>query len=147
MTPSVRVATADDVQSCQELEQQAQGNNAGARGAAALFAEQPISFISDGAGGFTLIVEVDSVAVGFATVRISNVAGSNVATVVRVFVTARARRVGVGDALITAAKQHAREANCVRIDALSLPGDRDTKNLYERNGLTARLIVATSTLD
>jgi hypothetical protein len=35
----------------------------------------------------------------------------------------------------------------VRIDALSLPGDRDTKNLYERNGLTARLIVATSTLD
>jgi GNAT superfamily N-acetyltransferase len=147
MTPSVRVATEDDAQSCQELEQQAQGNNAGARGAAAFFAEQPISFISDGAGGFTLIVEVDSVAVGFATVRISNVAGSNVATVVRVFVTARARRVGVGDALINAAKQHAREANCVRIDALSLPGDRDTKNLYERNGLTARLIVATSTLD
>ena len=147
MTPSVRVATAADAQSCQQLEQQAQGNNAGARGAAALFAEQPISFIGDGAGGFTLIVEVDSVVVGFATVQISKVAGSSVATVVRVFVTARARRVGVGDALINAAKQHARQANCVRIDALSLPGDRDTKNLYERNGLTARLIVATSALD
>jgi GNAT superfamily N-acetyltransferase len=125
MTPSVRIATAADAQSCQELEQQAQGNNA----------------------GFTLIVEVDSVVVGFATVQISKVAGSSVATVVRVFVTARARRVGVGDALINAAKQHARQANCVRIDALSLPGDRDTKNLYERNGLTARLIVATSALD
>ena len=147
MTPSVRIATAADVQSCQELEQQAQGNNAGARGAAALFAEQPISFISEGTGGFTLIVEVDSVVVGFATVQISSVAGSNVATVVRVFVAARARRVGAGDALINAAKQHARQANCVRIDALSLPGDRDTKNLYERNGLTARLIVATSALD
>ena len=147
MTPSVRIATAAYAQSCQELEQQAQGNNAGARGAAALFAEQPISFIGDGAGGFTLIVEVDSVVVGFATVQISKVAGSSVATVVRVFVTARARRVGVGDALINAAKQHARQANCVRIDALSLPGDRDTKNLYERNGLTARLIVATSALD
>ena len=147
MTPSVRIATAADVHSCQELEQQAQGNNAGARGAAAFFAEHPISFISEGPGGFTLIVEVDSVVVGFATVQISSVAGSNVATVVRVFVTARARRVGVGDALINAAKQHARQSNCVRIDALSLPGDRDTKNLYERNGLTARLIVATSALD
>ena len=147
MTPSVRIATAADAQCWQELEQQAQGNNAGARGAAALFAEQPISFIGDGAGGFTLIVEVDSVVVGFTTVQISKVAGSSVATVVRVFVTARARRVGVGDALINAAQQHARQANCVRIDALSLPGDRDTKNLYERNGLTARLIVATSALD
>lgn len=147
MNPSVRIATTADAQACQELEQQAQGNNAGARGASAFFAEQPVSFIGDGAGGFTLIVEVDGVVVGFATVRISNVAGSNVATIVRVFVTARARRVGMGDALINATKQHARHANCVRIDALSLPGDRDTKNLYERNGLTARLIVATSALD
>jgi hypothetical protein len=30
----------------------------------------------------------------------------------------------------------------VRIDALALPGDRDTKNLYERNGIVARLITA-----
>jgi len=147
MTPSVRVATAADAQYCHELERQAQGDSVGARGAAAFFAEQPIGFIGDGNGGFTVIAEVDEVAVGFATVHISSVAGTNVATVVRVFVTARARRVGVGDALINAAKQKAREANCARIDALSLPGDRDTKNLYERNGLTARLIVATSVLD
>lgn len=147
ITPLVRIANTADRPHCEQLEQQAQGSNAGARGAAAFFAEQPISFISDDSSGFTLVAEVDGVVVGLTTVQISNVAGINVATVVRVFVTALARRVGVGDALISAARHHARDANCARIDALSLPGDRDTKNLYERNGLTARLIVATSTLD
>lgn len=147
MSPLVRIANTADRPHCEQLEQQAQDSTAGARGAAAFFAEQPISFITDDSNGFTLVAEVDEVVIGLATVRITSVAGTNIATVVRVFVTARARRVGVGDALINAAKQHARDAHCVRIDALSLPGDRDTKNLYERNGLTARLIVATSTLD
>jgi hypothetical protein len=104
ITPLVRIANTADRPHCQQLEQQAQGGNAGARGAAAFFAEQPISFISDDRSGFTLVAEVDGVVVGLTTVQISNVAGVNVATVVRVFVTALARRVGVGDALINAAK-------------------------------------------
>jgi GNAT superfamily N-acetyltransferase len=70
------------------------------------------------------------------------VGDSKVACVVRVFVTAAARRVGIGDALIAVAGETARERGCVRIDALALPGDRDTKNLYERNGIVARLITA-----
>ncbi|MFM8993645.1 MAG: GNAT family N-acetyltransferase [Actinomycetota bacterium] len=96
--------------------------------------------------GFTLVAEVDGVTVGFTTIRTTRVGESLVATIVRVFVTARARRVGIGDALIAAARSQARERGCARIDALALPGDRDTKNLFERNGLTARLIVATSAL-
>jgi GNAT superfamily N-acetyltransferase len=81
-----------------------------------------------------------------ATLRIALVQGQRIATVVRVFVTAPARQVGIGDALINASKDAARQRGCVRIDALSLPGDRETKNLYERNGLTARLIVAANDL-
>lgn len=119
---------------------------AGARGAAAFFAEQPVGFFGGGNDGFSVVAEVDGVVVGFATVRTTPVDGTLVASIVRVYVTARARRVGVGDALIAAARATSLERGCTRIDAMALPGDRDTKNLYERNGLTARLIVATSAL-
>ena len=93
-----------------------------------------------------MVAEVDSVIVGFATLHFTQVDSERVARIVRIFVTPPARRVGVGDALIAAAKSAAREQRCTRIDALSLPGDRETKNLFERNGLTARLIVAASKL-
>ena len=48
--------------------------------------------------------------------------------------------------IIKGARNTASSRGCSRIDALALPGDRDTKNLFERNGLTARLIVASSPL-
>ena len=82
----------------------------------------------------------------FRSIRESRVVDARVATVVRVYVTAKARRIGVGDALINGARTTAKSRGCSRIDALALPGDRDTKNLFERNGLTARMIVASRPL-
>ena len=146
MTPVVRLASFADAQECERLDTEARQETAGARGADAFFAEQPVGFLAGDASGFSLVADVDGVVVGFATVRTTRVGEGLVASIVRVFVTARARRVGVGDALIAAARAKARERGCTRIDAMALPGDRDTKNLYERNGLTARLIVATSAL-
>ena len=146
MTPLVRLATSADADSCERLDTEARQETAGARGADAFFSEQPVGFIVDNIEGFSLVAEVDGVTVGFATVRVTQVGDRRVASIVRVYVTARARRVGVGDALIASARSVARERDCARIDAMALPGDRDTKNLYERNGLTARLIVATSAL-
>ncbi len=146
MTPVVRCATPADAEHCERLEAEVRNNNAGARGAEAFFAEQPIGFLVGADAGFSLVAEVDSVIVGYITVLLTQVLTDRIATVARVYVTARARRVGVGDALITFAKNTAREQKCSRIDALALPGDRDTKNLYERNGITARLIVATTKL-
>ncbi len=146
MTPFVRCATPADAQRCERLEAEARNNNAGARGAEAFFAEQPIGFLVGADAGFSLVAEIDDVIVGYITVLLTQVLGDRIATVARVYVTARARRVGVGDALIAFAKNTAREQKCNRIDALALPGDRDTKNLYERNGITARLIVATTKL-
>ena len=146
MTPVVRLAQLADAEACERLDTQARQETAGARGAEAFFAEQPPSLLVGNPAGFTLVAEVDGVTVGFTTIRTTRVGESIVATIVRVFVTARARRVGIGDALIAAARSQARERGCARIDALTLPGDRDTKNLFERNGLTARLIVATSAL-
>ena len=146
MTPVVRIASVADATACEELESQARAEIAGTRGAEAFFAEQSTAFIADERTGFTLVATLDDLVVGFATLRETEVAGTRVANVVRVYVTARARRIGVGDALIKASRDTARARGCSRIDALALPGDHDTKNLFERNGLTARLIVASSPL-
>jgi GNAT superfamily N-acetyltransferase len=142
VTPVVRLAQFADAQACEQFEAEARRENADAKGAAAFFAAETTAFFVDDDAGFTLVARVDGVAVGFLTARTTRVGDSQVACVVRVFVTAAARRVGIGDALIAVAGETARERGCVRIDALALPGDRDTKNLYERNGIVARLITA-----
>jgi GNAT superfamily N-acetyltransferase len=58
-----------------------------------------------------------------------------------VYVHPEARGIGVGDGLVHAAEAWALSARCSGIDALAFPGDRETKNLYERAGLTARAII------
>jgi GNAT superfamily N-acetyltransferase len=59
----------------------------------------------------------------------------------QVFVVQQARNLGVGAALLRKAVERHGASN---LDALSLPGDRYTKNLYERAGLKARLIIASA---
>ncbi len=58
----------------------------------------------------------------------------------QVWVTPEARELGFGDALLAAAIADARERGAVAVEGQSLPGDRHTKNLYERAGIVARLI-------
>ena len=58
----------------------------------------------------------------------------------------RARELGFGDALVAAAMQWGREAGAELIEAETLPGDRNLKNLYERAGVTARLITVSKRL-
>lgn len=144
MIPNVRLAGPDDDDVCRRLESECRSESAGVRGAEAFFAEHDVPQRSG--SGFTEIAEVEGVAVGFAAVSISVVAGRTVATIDRIYVTKPARRVGIGDALIAGVRRTARDRGCIRIDAYALPGDRDTKNLYERNGLTARLITASGSV-
>lgn len=144
MKPLVRLATPADLHHCERLDDEARSDTITARGAAAFFEQYPTSLRAT--DGFTLIAEVESTVVGFAVVGLADIGASRVATIERVFVTKQARRVGIGDALITATREQARARGCARLDALALPGDRDTKNLFERNGLTARLIVASTPL-
>ncbi|MBU6202314.1 MAG: GNAT family N-acetyltransferase [Acidobacteria bacterium] len=63
-------------------------------------------------------------------------------TVLCVVVHPDARELGIGASLVDEIRRIARSGGHDRIDALALPGDRETKNLFERAGLTARLIVA-----
>lgn len=61
----------------------------------------------------------------------------------RIHVRPEARSLGAGAALLRHALAEVRAIRNTSLDALSLPGDRETKNLYERQGMKARLIVAT----
>ena len=49
--------------------------------------------------------------------------------------------VAVGEVVMDAAVAWARERGCFGIDSVALPGNRETKNFFERFGLTARAIV------
>lgn len=127
------------------MEAEARVESRETRGATEFFATHP-SAVLQPPQGTTVVAVVDDHCVGFATLLYSTAGGANVALITRMFVTAAARQVGVGDALVAAARTAANEQGCSWLDALTLPGDRATKNLYERNGLTARLLTNSTRL-
>lgn len=67
--------------------------------------------------------------------------GTAIAVVSDVFVEAGFRSVGLGDALMTELIAWAAAHGCRGIDALALPGMRQSKNFFERFGLVARAIL------
>ncbi len=84
-----------------------------------------------------LVGLIDRVPVGY---LVWGIAGTT-AIVEQVYVTPEARELGFGDGLLEAAIERARAQGAVAIEAEALPGDRETKNLYERAGVTARKLV------
>jgi GNAT superfamily N-acetyltransferase len=111
------------------------------RGGAAHLREVPV--VGDWSGVPTTWVAVfDDLVVGY----LQLVVADDTAAVHQVYVRPEARELGFGDWLLEAAVQHAREAGCTCIEGTALPGDRDTKNLYERAGITARKIVVSKPL-
>ena len=67
--------------------------------------------------------------------------GTAIAVVSDVYVEPGFRGVGLGDALMTELLAWAAAHGCRGIDALALPGMRQSKNFFERFGLTARAIL------
>jgi GNAT superfamily N-acetyltransferase len=94
-----------------------------------------------GEGG-VFVAHIDDVVVGY--IRLS-VAGS-LATIDDVYVLEAARELGFGDELLAAALTSARERCARLLEGEALPGDRNTKNLYERAGIKARLITVSTEL-
>jgi GNAT superfamily N-acetyltransferase len=90
----------------------------------------------------TLVGCIDDVIVGYGNVRLEALAdGGQLGVITELFVTREARAVGVGEAVMDELLAWCTERGCVGIDAVALPGDRDTKNFFETFGLTARAIV------
>lgn len=80
---------------------------------------------------------IDDQVVGFATL----VRKGTQARLVELFTHPRARRVGVGTALLTTAADRAVNAGCTELESVALPGDRETKNFFESHAMKSRLLV------
>jgi GNAT superfamily N-acetyltransferase len=148
--PVVRPARRADVDALRFLESEARAALVTARGGTRWLDEHPElgAAWSDALEEHQVFVAVldgegVEVVVGY---LVLDVAGT-VARIDQVFVTPDAREVGFGDALVEAAESAAREGGATLLEGQALPGDRETKNLYERAGITARLITVSRRLD
>ena len=85
---------------------------------------------------------IDGVVVGYGTLELEVLAdGSRLGVIGDLFVEPDARAVAVGETVAAALIARAEEAGCAGIDAFALPGHRQAKNFFERNGFTARALV------
>jgi GNAT superfamily N-acetyltransferase len=149
--PEVRPATAVDAGDLEALEAEARAAVADARGGPRWLEEHP-SIGSDWPAAietrrvFVAVLRTDSTGDGVVVGYLVLDVGGAVAHVDQVYVTPEARELGFGDALLAVAADAARAAGCTVLEGHALPGDRETKNLYERAGITARLITVSTRL-
>jgi GNAT superfamily N-acetyltransferase len=107
--------------------------------------DQWASVIADSSTN-TFVAGVDETVMGYLVARLGQAKSGKIATIEQVFVTSDARNMGIGDALVSATILWAKAESLVALDGFALPGDRETKNLFERSGLVARLITVTTDL-
>ena len=90
---------------------------------------------------------VDGAVVGYGAIRLVELHdGSTVGRVGDIYVLPDARGVGVGEAMMEMLMAWAGRRGCIGVDSLALPGDRNTKNVFETHGLVARAITVHRTL-
>ena len=140
--PDVRSARADDGPELAVLEEAARAGLVDVRGGGRWLEEHP-RIAPDWAAAVerrhVFVAELADPAPLVVGYLVLDVEGA-VATVEQVYVTPQARELGFGDALLAAAWSRASDAGAAVLEGYALPGDRHTKNLYERAGITARLI-------
>ncbi|MBX3286082.1 MAG: GNAT family N-acetyltransferase [Actinobacteria bacterium] len=91
---------------------------------------------------------IDDTVVGYGWARIESLHDDSLLLVITdLYTEPEARGVGVGEAMMVVLEAEARLAGAIGLDALALPGDRQTKNFFETFGLTARAIVVHRSLE
>lgn len=91
---------------------------------------------------YSAVAELDGVVVGYLEAELLRLEDERLLVRVRVvYVEPAAREVGAGEALLAEARRWAVAEGAHGLDALVLPGQRDAKNLFERAGYAARLLV------
>lgn len=100
------------------------------------------------AGGLSVrriyVAEVDESPIGSMMIRIES---DKEWVIEYVHVVSQARGVGAGDHLLRQLIADARAAGVSKLTASALPGDRGTKNLFERFGLIAETIIVSKDLN
>lgn len=96
----------------------------------------------DQPGCRVMVGTIDAAVVGYAVTRVEELPGATRLGVVDdIFVEEGARGVGVGEAMINDLIAWCGSLACIGIDAMALPGHRETKNFFEEAGFTARKLV------
>ncbi|CAB4893797.1 unannotated protein [freshwater metagenome] len=140
MDPVVRLAHPQDARDLGMLQRVAREGMQDVRGGALRLAE--CAAVTD---WLVLIDDIDSVVlvgtwcdavVSYLVMHLS--AAKDRGVITQAYVQAEARELGLGDTLVEWAIAAVRAAGLGGIEAVALPGDRETKNLFERAGLTAR---------
>ena len=91
---------------------------------------------------------IDGTPVGYGVVRAEAMRdGSRLGVISDLFTLEGAREGAVGEHVMDALVEGAAAQGCVGVDAIALPGDRETKNFFESFGLVARAIVVHRPLD
>ncbi len=138
--PIVRSATAADASQLYDLEQEARAALVGQRGGERWLVEHPI--IADDwtrrtSDADVFVGSIDEVVIAYLVAQLGD---DEILRIDQVWVTPEARELGFGDELLASAIEHGRSRGAVAVEGQALPGDRHTKNLYERAGIVARLI-------
>jgi ribosomal protein S18 acetylase RimI-like enzyme len=138
--PIVRAATSDDQDALRALELEARAALNDQRGGEIWLVEHPVIGGEWGArcrSGDVFVGTIDDVVIGYI---VAELGADGVVRIDQVWVTPEARELGFGDELLATAIRSAQTRGATAVEGQALPGDRHTKNLYERAGIVARLI-------
>ena len=150
MVEAVRRATADDVPVLAMLVKAAVDEQRDARGgevwsvreAREVPAEPSLEASLADPDQLVLAGTIDDVVVAYAVARVEALRdGSRLGVISDVYTEPGAREVGIGELLVDEVLAWCTERGCRGVDALALPGNRETKNFFETAGLVARAIV------
>lgn len=149
MEVAVRPAGREDAEVLAELEGVARGDAAAQRGGPELLATcgqagagEWVARIDGASDWYAAAGTIDGEVVGYAAARVVG----GIATIHHLYVLEGAREVGVGEGLIEHLLAWAPAVGATTIEATALPGDRQTKNLFERSGMKARAITVSRRL-
>ena len=151
----VRPAATADAGALSELEAAARSGLIGTRGGDALLAEHPAvgdwAALIAAVGQIVVVCTIDAGAgeavVGYIQSTVDDGPLGRTVTVRQAYVDPQARELGFGSDMLDVVIATARSQGATVVEGTALPGDRDTKNLYERAGITARKITVSKRLD